>query len=234
MLAGPDQIIMLSYETVDSTFSTLTGKISDALKKENNFNTIHKKCLQNIGNLSLSENTLNELKNAKDFDELFNVLFCCKLYWNWMDIRMLEKVTIDCPAAIQLLNQYKADVFSKKVKDVISEIPNLEIPKDKYIEVKAIWDNNFHDLTIGDIVKHWNKVENLLNTKETMLLKSIEDGCVEICWLLPNQLVECAVYSTNNDHPPATYEGTDTEELFSEVLYLKIGDVMIKDDITSK
>ena len=213
---------MLSYETVDSTFSTLTGKISDALKKENNFNIIHKKCLQNIGNLSLSENILNELKNAKDFDELFNVLFCCKLYWNWIDIRMLEKVTIDCPATIQLLNQYKTEVFSKKVKDVISEISNLEIPKDKYTEVKAIWGNNFYNLTIGGIVKHWNKVEKLLNIKETMLLKSIQDGCVEICWLLPNQLVECAVYSTNNDHPQPRMKVLTLKNCFLKCCTLKL------------
>ena len=233
-LAGADQeSIMLGCETIDSLFLNLTGEISDVLKKEINYKTIHDKCLQNVGNVSLSENALSRVKNARNFDELFNVLFCCKLYWNWMDTRMLEKITVDCSAASQLINQYKTEVFSKNVKGIISEIPNLEIPKDKYTEVKAIWNNNFINLTIGDIVEQWNKVEKIFDIKETMLLKSITFDCVEVCWLLPNHLVECVICSTTNNQP-ATCGGTGTEELLSEVLYLKIGDVVIKDDITSK
>lgn len=224
---------MLGCEPIDSIFLNLTGKISDVLKKEINYKTIYDKCLQNVDNLSLSENAVSEIRNAKDFDKLFDVLYCCKLYWNWVDTRMLEKISVDYSAASQLISQYKTEVFSKKIKDITSEIPNLVIPKDKYTEVKAIWNNNFIDLTIGDIVEQWNKVEKMFNLKESMLLKSITFGCVEVCWLLPNHLVESAVCSTTNNQT-ATCEGAGTKELLSKVLYLKIGDVVIKDDITSK
>ena len=49
-----------------------------------------------------------------------------------MNIRVIEKwpVTVQKQNII-LIKQYKDEVFSRKVKDVILEIPNLEVPKDK-------------------------------------------------------------------------------------------------------
>lgn len=97
-----------------------------------------RQCLQNVnvtGGISLPKETLNEIRCAKDFDELFDVL-CCTPYWNWMNIRMLEKMAGECLPAKELIKQYKDEVFSRKVKDVVSEIPTLEVPPDKYTEVK--------------------------------------------------------------------------------------------------
>ena len=71
-----------------------------------------------------------------------------------------------------------------------------------------------------------------------MLLKSINKGCVEVCWLLPNHLVEHASCSVTDNqrgrHDDDDQSSTGTQELFPDVLYLQIGDLVIKDDITSK
>lgn len=198
---------------------------------------MHGNCLQNINVISLSESALSEIKNANDFDELFHALSCCRPYWNWINIQMLEKMAADCSAAVQLINQYKLEVFSRKVEDVISEIPSLEMPADKYTEVKAIWNKAFNDLTVKDIVKQWDEIEKLFNVEETMLLKGIIDGCVEVCWLLPSHLVEQAIGSAKNNSQLGEHDdqsGIGTQELIPEVLYFKIGDTVIKDDIMSK
>ena len=270
-----------SSEDIDAAFSTFVDKMYDALSKEN-FMKVRRKCLENlnvVGGISLSADAEKKIMVTRKLDDLFDVCCRCRPYWNWMNIRMLEKMAGNSSAAKRLIEGYKKEIFSRKVKDVISEISDLEIPTDKYTEVKEKWDKNFDDLLIQDIVKRWRDIEKKLNVEETMLLKSITAGCVEICWLLPNDLVEHAICAASNDHPdgdddqspaqkPVKEEGigqsfkdgdhltaqepvkkddqstiqgsvkggdqSATYDLFPEVSYLKIGDVVIKDDITSR
>ena len=237
-----------SQESMESTFSTFVDKICDELKKGSDFIKVRRKCIQNVnvtGTISLPKDTLNEIRNAKEFDELFDIL-CFTPYWNWMNIRMLERMAADCSAAQQVISQYKNEVFCRKVKDVVSEIPSLEIPADKYTEVKGKWNKDFDNLIVKDIVEQWNEIEKKFNVEETMLLKSITEGCVEICWLIPNDLVERAIDSAtinqpvkheehSSNQPPVNHQsGSSTQEFFSETLFLKIGNVIIKDDVISK
>ena len=270
-----------SEDTIDVAFSTFVDKMQDALSKEN-FKKIRRKCLENlnvVGGISLPVDAEEKIMDTRDLDDLFDVCCRCKSYWNWMNIRILEKMAGNSSAAKQLIEGYKKEIFSRKVKDVISEIPSLEIPTDKYTEVKEKWNKNFDDLLIQDIVERWHEIEKKLKVEEAMLLKSITSGCVEICWLLRNDLVEHAICSATNNPPdgdddqspaqkPVKEEGigqsfkdgdhltaqepvkkddqsttqrpvrggdqSATNNLFPEVSYLKIGDVVVKDDIISK
>jgi len=123
--------------------------------KEEDFMTVQRKCLENrnvIGGITLSTDVVNEIRGSKNLSDLFVVLCDCKPYWNWMNIRILEKMAGDSSAAKQLIDQYKNDVYSRKVKDVMLEILSLEIPIDKYTEVKEKLNIKFHDLTIKHIV----------------------------------------------------------------------------------
>ena len=157
----------------------------------------------------------------------------------------------NCMPAKRLIDKYKKDICSRKVTDVISEISNLETPTD-YTEVKEKFKKDFNDLLVGDIVKRWNEIEKKLDVEEGMLLKSITKGCVEICWLLHNDLVDHAIHSATSDDlvsqsatqeqvkcdyqsvspDPAKGDGQLTTQNFTEVLYLSIGKVVIKDDTT--
>ena len=64
-----------------------------------------------------------------------------------------------------------------------------------------------------------------------MLLKSITEGCVEICWLLPNDLVEHAISSAAKNQSVKCGIKSATQQLLPKVLYLKIGEVVMKDYI---
>ena len=220
-------------ETMESTFSYFADKICDTLKEEiKDFKKVRRRCIQNanvIGTISLPKDIKNQILSASDFDDLFDIL-CSTPYWNWMNIRMLERMAGNCTSAKQLIEKYKSKVFSRKVKDIISEIPNLEVPIDEYTEVKAKWNKNFDDLTIKDIVTKWNDIEKKFNVDETMVLKSITEGCVKVCWLLPNHLTECAISSVKHDNQ----SDVNAQELFPEMLYLKIGDAVIKGNVMSK
>ena len=148
-----------------------------------------------------------------------------------MNIRMLEKMVGDCLATKRLIYQYKSEVYSRKLKDVLSEIPNLNIPTGKYTKIKAKYDKDFNDVTIKDIVKQWNEVEKIFKVGETMLLKNITEGCVEICWLLPNDLVEHFISSATKNQSVKYGVQSATQELLPKLLYLKIGEAVMKDYI---
>ena len=211
----------------------------DILSKEN-FDKVQRKPLENLnvpGGIPLTEDIEDKIDKSENLSALFKVLSRrCRPYWNWMNIRMLEKIAGNSLAAKQTIEKYKKKIYSRKVEDLMSEISDLEIPTNGYTEVKEKWNKDFNDLTIKDVVKRWNEIEKKFNVEEKMLLKSINKGCVEVCWLLPNHLVEqvsCSVTNNQQDRHDDD-QGAGTQELFPEVLYLKIGDLVIKDDITSK
>ena len=204
--------------------------------EQENFNNVKRRPLQNtnvVGRITHIET----IRNSENLHNLFEVLTCdCRPYCNWMNIRMLEKMAGNSPAAKQTIEKYKKNIYSRKVKDVMSEICNLETPTNGYTEVKEKLKNNFDDLIVKDIVQRLEEIEKKFKVEETMLLKSINEGCVKICWLLPNDLVEqvsCLVINNQEGKPDDDDQsGTSTQELFPEVLYLEIGDLIIKDDIS--
>ena len=102
--------------------------------------------------------------------------------------------------------------------------------------MKEKWDKELDDLRIKDVVKRWNKIEKIIGAEGTMLLKHTTDGCVEVCWLLPNDLVEDAIRLATSNEPPESGDQSTTnhQTFFTESLVLKIGDHVIKDSITSK
>ena len=65
----------------------------------------------------------------------------------------VRKMAGNSLAAKQTIENYKKNIYSRKVKDVMSEISNLEIPTNGYTEVKEKWNKDFNDLIIEDIVK---------------------------------------------------------------------------------
>ena len=210
---------------------------------QENFDKVKRKFLENfnvVGGISVTEYIEDKIDESENLPGLFIVLSrSFRPYWNWMNIRMLEKMAGNSLAAKRIIENYKKNIYSRKVKDVMSEISNLEIPTNGYTEVKEKWNKDFNDLVIIDIVKRWNEIEKKLNVEETMLLKSINKGCVEVCWLLPNHLVEHAscsvtIYNNQQGRHDDDQSGTGTQELFPELLYLKIGDHVIKDDDISE
>ena len=252
-----------SSESIEATFSTFVDDMYDVLEQEK-FDKIQRKSLENIniehaktkirGGIQMSKVEEQEIAGTRNVAELFKVICSCdslRPYWNWMNIRILEKLAGNCEPAKCLIEKYKKDICSRKVKDVISEISSLETPMD-YTEVTVKFKKDFNDLLVGDIVQGWREIEKKLGVEETMLLKSITKGCVEICWLLRNDLVDHAIHSATSGYlvsqsatqeqvegdrqlvipDPPKYDSQSTTQEFAEVLYLKIGEVIIKDDTT--
>ena len=164
------------YESRESAFTSFVDDMFDILKQEN-FSIIKRKVLVNtnvVGGISLSADTEDKIHIAENLSDLFETLSLhCRPYWNWMNIRMLEKMAGNSLAAKQSIKKYKDNICSRKIKNVISEISNLEVLPSSYTKVKEYYEKDFDDLTIKDIVGQWNDIEKMFNVAETMLLRSI-------------------------------------------------------------
>lgn len=188
------------------------------------------RCLAYFISIYETSDIADEIRQTRDLHDLFRIMSNHKPYWNWMNIQVIKIMANDSEEAKKLIDQYKIDIFSKKVKDVLSEIPELEVPKDKYTEIIEKLNKRFYNLRIEEVFERWREIEKWLEVDETMLLKNIQGGCVEICWLLPKSLVERAVTSVKSkDKSLANYQ-----KFFYRVLFFKIGDFTIMDNITSK
>ena len=172
---------------------------------EAEFSSLRRACLENVnivgGGITLPNNLKGNIRNTQNLKELFDEL-CGTPYWNWMNIKMLTKMAraSRLPAATRLIQQYKDEVYSRKLIDVLREIPNLKISSTSYSKAKEKWNKNLNDVTINDLVNHWSEVEKIFNVEEpTVLLDSLLGGSIEIHWLIPTELVEHTYQSISNN-----------------------------------
>ena len=133
------------------------------------------------------------IQGSDNLNKLFDVLAFYPSYWSWINIRILAKMVIvsGVAEAIELVERYKQAVFSRKLSMLLEQIPCIEIPSDYYSLVEQKWERSLDEVTVQDLVTHWSNMERLFNVKEpTLLLRKVVDGCVEIHWLIPTQLVD--------------------------------------------
>ena len=209
-------------EDVDDCFSHFTAAMFKILS-EAKFTSLRRACLENsnrLGGVALSKELKSSIANAQSLDQLFDVL-CDSPYWNWMNIKMLTKMAqaslLD--AATKLIQQYKDEVFSRKLIDVLPQLPNLNISDTDYTKVKERWNKDLNDVTVNDLVNHWSEIENIFDVEEpTVLLEKVINGSIEIYWLIPTELVDHIRHSVNNQI---------SIMLNCDVLYFDIGGHMI-------
>ena len=167
------------------------------------FPSLRRACLENsnkLGGVTLPSELKSNIAAAKSLDDLFDVL-CDTPYWNWMNIKMLAKMSkaSHLPAATELIQQYKGEVFSRKLIEVLQQIPSYGIPGNYYTKAKEKWNKNLNEITVNDLVNHWSEVEQIFDVEEpTILLDSLVNGCIEIHWLIPTELVELTRRSVGN------------------------------------
>ena len=171
-------------EDVDECFSRFTAAMFEILSKAK-FTSLRRACLENsnrLGGLALSKELKSSIAAAQSLDHLFDIL-CDSPYWNWMNIKMLTKMAqaslLD--AATKLIQQYKDEVYSRKLIDVLPQLPNLNISDTDYTKAKEKWNKDLNDVTVNDLVNHWSEVEKIFNVEEpTMLLDKVINGSIEI------------------------------------------------------
>ena len=189
-------------DDVDECFSHFTAAMFKILSKAE-FPSLRRACLENsnkLGGVTLPSDLKSNIAAAKTLDDLFDVL-CDTPYWNWMNIKMLAKMSkaSHLPAATELIQQYKEEVYSRKLIEVLQQIPSYGIPGNYYTKAKEKWNKDLNDVTVNDLVNHWSEVEQIFDVEEpTVLLDKVINGSIEIHWLIPTELVELTRQSVHS------------------------------------
>ena len=186
------------------------------------FEDLHRACIENVNTpfgVKLPYSLVESIKATKSLQDLFDELVSSP-YWNWINIRMLEKMVnvSRIPEASQLVSQYKETVFSRKLSVLFKQIPKFLIPSDYYTKVLQKWNKSLYEVTVKDLVSHWYQMEEVFGTKEpTLLLDCVLDGCVEIHWYIPTELMLHACGKVFN-----------ARHIHIDILQLTIGNSFIK------
>ena len=175
-----------------SHFSAAMFKILSSAE----FPSLCRACLENsnkLGGVTLPSDLKSNIAATQNLDDLFDVL-CDTPYWNWMNIKMLGKMAkaSHLPVATKLIRQYKEEVYSRKLIEVLQQISSFSLSSNYYTKAKEKWNKDLNDVTVNDlVVGHWSKVEKIFNVEEpTVLLDKVINGSIEIHWLIPTELVE--------------------------------------------
>ena len=170
-------------ERVEEMFLKLFHAIGVILRKSDcDFTVLRSACIKPDQMISaackLPPEFIDKINATKNIDELLDLLISCP-YCNWMNVRILEKLAA-CSGqkeAQTLIAKYKSVIFSKKVVDILREIPDLEIPEQYYEMVRNKWHKNLEDLTVQDIAHRWVKVQKIFDCDDLeLILKNLLKG----------------------------------------------------------
>ena len=225
---------------VDIVFQNFTYRLCLAFKQANaDFKHLRRTCFQNtniVGGLIVSSEFKENVGKANDLDDLFDIVCIDTRYCNWMNVKIFERMASICPDARTLIKEYKAEIFSRPLSQVTENIPKYDVPEEQYTIIRQKYDKDFSSITVKEIVDKWQDIEKKFNVQGCLLIKTIADGCIEIHWLLHSDLFKhairaiCAICATVSNQPYKHGDQSTTDQLFPDVLYLKIGSVVVKND----
>ena len=132
---------------------------------------------------------------AKSVTELFFTLAQHPSHWSWINIQVMEKIAALDEQATQLVEHYKAVMYSKKLVDILSEVklPDFKINEEFFSQVKEKYNKPIHEITVKDIQDHKLCVGEIFGINNSAItLLQITEGCVENHWLIPRKLIHFA------------------------------------------
>ena len=205
---------------VGSAFIELQTNMRELLKGANCDN-LRNACIaqqHNPRGAKLSQQLISEMYTKESSEKLFDLLVNSP-YWSWIDLRVLGALVIGSKndQARKLLENYKAVVFSKRLFDLLPNVPSKEVKEKYYSKIKAKLKKDSNVITVADLLEFQSKLEVvILDIKEGICtIKHLKKGCVEIHWYI---LTNCV----NRAYQNARVKHYKFGELYLQ--YLKIGD----------
>ena len=174
-------------------FVHLTSELSKLLKQADFAALKRAFCSQmrTPGGVQLPDNLYQSIKGAQRLDALLDVLAESK-YWNWVDLRLLNVLIFSSGIrkAKTLVDEYKGLIFPKKLSEVLDQLPrNKEVNKAYTTRVSSKINIEPEKITVEVLSQYWLELETLIMTigNGTCALESVDQGCLEISWLIPIQ-----------------------------------------------
>jgi len=185
------------YNHVGKAFIVLQTKMRVLLKSED-YGDLRRACIAQIntpGGAELSEELTDQISATRNIDDLFDLLVRSP-YWSWIDIRILEMMATasENSQALELLKNYKAVVFSKRLIDLLPNVPSKEVKEEYYTKVVTKVNKDPKEMTVADLVEFQSQLEVVIMdiNKGVCILEHLEKGCVEIHWYIPTSCVDGA------------------------------------------
>ena len=179
---------------VGNAFIALQTKMK-ALLKNANCGNLKNACItqmQNPNAVELSQKLNEEISSAKNSDELFDLLVRSP-YWSWYDTRIMEAMVTasENVQARELLKNYKTVVFSKRVVDLLPNVPSKKVKEEYYAKVITKIEKDSNEITVADLLIFQSQLEGVIMgiKKGICILDHLKDGCVEIHWYIPTNCV---------------------------------------------
>ena len=171
------------------------------LFKKSDYGDLRRACLtqmHNPGGAKLSQSFIEQILRTQNLDDLFDLLVVSP-YWSWIDIRILEMMVVasDNPQAVQLLNNYKDVVFSKKLIDLLPNAPSKEVKEEYYAKVVTKVNKDPNTMTVADLLEFQYQLEVVIMDIQNgvCILEHLEKGCIELHWYIPTSCVDGAYQS---------------------------------------
>ena len=129
-------------------------------------------------------------------------------YWSWVDLRLLEAMIMSSGSqeAKALVSKYKEIIFSKKLSEVLEKIftPKQKEHRKAYTtRVGSKIQKDPDEVTVGDLASYRGELEKVIMdiNSGSCVLEHLDEGCLEIYWLIP---VHCRFHAyksaLNNRH----------------------------------
>ena len=149
------------------------------------FKTIRTVCLSRT-----SEPLRSLIKSTTDTDSLFEILAANNKYCNWMNVSFLTIIAIACGnKQLQLLiDDYKAVIYSKTLREVWSCIPHYSVRDKYYSELKVKFGNKDPDnVTVEELMRS----QPQLAKKIALLIAVVQEYSLVVTWHIPtNELYQ--------------------------------------------
>ena len=189
-----------SYSDVGKAFIALQTKMRKLLKKSD-CGDLRRACItqmRNPGGAKLSQNFTEQISKTQNIDDLFDLLVLSP-YWSWIDIRILDMMVVasENPHAVQLLNNYKDVVFSKKLIDLLPNAPSKKVKEEYYAIVVTKVNKDPNTITVADLLEFQYQLEVVIMDIQNgiCILEHLEKGCIELHWYIPASCVDGAYQS---------------------------------------
>ena len=196
---------IMKFDSITEAYLFLTSNVSNLIQS-GNFYTIRRACIEQTNTpngAQLSPDLEKKIVATDKLDVLLDTL-ALSPYWSWIDLRLLQAVVIASGSteANNLLINYKKTVFSKKLMDILSEIPSKEITDEYYDKIISKFDKKLEELTIFDLLEKKSQLETVIMDlkKGTCALAHIGEGCIEIHWFIPADYIDHVYQAATLNH----------------------------------
>ena len=185
------------FKNISSAFVCLISTVTECLESKKFF-VIRRACIAQIkspNGAQLPPDVVQKIQTSETLDVLLDILTATE-YWSWIDLRLLEALVIasGSSTAQDIVDKYKATVYSKKLIEVLPNAPSKEIRHAYYTKIVSKVGKNSDEITVADLIEFRSKLESVIMdiNNGTCVLEHIADGCIEIHWFIPTHYIDHA------------------------------------------